>query len=295
MIFYASRHTYCAEREQLEAGLKNLTQEKDQYEQSCTTLKLKNDQLQTTYNDMRMNLDGLEANHSDLQRENDELHTFLHQLLSNYSSLRVDNYKLQRSYNTLNISAILLQTNYNSLQKEKRQLQTNYDALQSAKAQLQTTFSNLAAVCRELGEQYLATLKNMTAKMRTMLCQTGWEKLDTNCYFVSTVKKNWASSRQDCIAKGADLVVIDSRIEQAFVNVLLKSGQNAWIGLTDSETEGTWTWVDGTPVTTTYWQAGQPNSHGGNQDCGEVLETSSGVGEWNDDACSGEQTYICEL
>lgn len=44
-----------------------------------------------------------------------------------------------------------------------------------------------------------------------------------------------------------------------------------------------------------YWQAGQPNSHGGNQDCGEVLETSSGVGEWNDDACSGEQTYICEL
>lgn len=41
------------------------------------------------------------------------------------------------------------------------------------------------------------------------------------------------------------------------------------------------------------WQAGQPNSYGGNQDCGELVATEGG-GEWNDDGCFSEQIWICE-
>ena len=43
-----------------------------------------------------------------------------------------------------------------------------------------------------------------------------------------------------------------------------------------------------------YWQPGQPNSFNGNQDCGEIVPNSSGVGEWNDDGCFAEQIGICE-
>lgn len=43
-----------------------------------------------------------------------------------------------------------------------------------------------------------------------------------------------------------------------------------------------------------YWQPGQPNSYGGNQDCGEILQDSSGPGQWNDDACGAQQTWVCE-
>lgn len=43
-----------------------------------------------------------------------------------------------------------------------------------------------------------------------------------------------------------------------------------------------------------YWQPGQPNSYNGDQDCGELLQDSAGVGQWNDDGCFGEQNWICE-
>ncbi|XP_037635390.1 CD209 antigen-like protein A [Sebastes umbrosus] len=127
-----------------------------------------------------------------------------------------------------------------------------------------------------------------------MPCQTGWRKFGDSCYIVSALKKNWTLSREACHAVGADLVVINSRDKQAFVNGLLDKGQNAWIGFTDSIKEGTWMWVDGTPVTTTYWGVDQPNSYDGNQDCGETVQKELGVGEWNDDGCSADQNFICE-
>uniref|UniRef100_A0A4W5JFW0 C-type lectin domain-containing protein n=1 Tax=Hucho hucho TaxID=62062 RepID=A0A4W5JFW0_9TELE len=78
-------------------------------------------------------------------------------------------------------------------------------------------------------------------------CQEGWRYFDSRLYFLSTKEKNWEESRQDCQGRGADLVIINSTEEQTFVfNLHLR----AWIGLTDSVTEGTWKWVDGTSLTT---------------------------------------------
>uniref|UniRef100_A0A4W5LJS3 C-type lectin domain-containing protein n=1 Tax=Hucho hucho TaxID=62062 RepID=A0A4W5LJS3_9TELE len=76
-------------------------------------------------------------------------------------------------------------------------------------------------------------------------------------YYISTEKRNWEVSRQDCLRRGADLVIINSREEQVFVNGFWE----VWIGLTDRDEEGVWNLVDGTPLTTGYWASQQPNSY----------------------------------
>ncbi|GLD73670.1 CD209 antigen-like protein C isoform X1 [Lates japonicus] len=55
-----------------------------------------------------------------------------------------------------------------------------------------------------------------------------------------------------------------------------------WIGLTDRETEGTWRWVDGTFLSTSYWATGEPNSYENkNEDCVEIRNPES-ENRWND-------------
>ncbi|XP_045885962.1 CD209 antigen-like protein C [Micropterus dolomieu] len=174
---------------------------------------------------------------------------------------------------------------YSSLWKDKEQLQTIYKTQRQEKEQLQTNYSSLVADRDQLAKKI--------DKVRRKPCQRSWRKFDISCYFFSNVKKNWTLARKDCISKGADLVTIESKDEQEFLSGSLEAGQNAWIGLTDSVKEGTWMWVDGTPVTTAYWQPGQPNSFNGNQDCGELVPKTK-VGEWNDDGCFAEQHWICE-
>uniref|UniRef100_A0AAZ3P2C6 C-type lectin domain-containing protein n=1 Tax=Oncorhynchus tshawytscha TaxID=74940 RepID=A0AAZ3P2C6_ONCTS len=85
-------------------------------------------------------------------------------------------------------------------------------------------------------------------------------------YYISTEKRNWEESRRDCLRRGTDLGIINSRGEQVFVNGFWE----VWIGLTDRDEERIWNWVDGTPLTTGYWGSRQPNSHlGRNEDCAE--------------------------
>uniref|UniRef100_I3JGX3 C-type lectin domain-containing protein n=1 Tax=Oreochromis niloticus TaxID=8128 RepID=I3JGX3_ORENI len=74
----------------------------------------------------------------------------------------------------------------------------------------------------------------------------GWLYFNHSLYYVSSTKNTWNDSREDCLQRGADLVIINSREEQNFIREFKK---RTWIGLTDAEKEQTWKWVDGTTLT----------------------------------------------
>ncbi|CAB1458185.1 unnamed protein product [Pleuronectes platessa] len=110
-------------------------------------------------------------------------------------------------------------------------------------------------------------------------------------YFISSDTKSWGDSRDDCLQKGADLVIINSKEENEFTRQFRRS---FWIGLTDTETEGTWKWVDGTLLSTSYWHPGEPNSYfSTDEDCGET-KFNEVEDNWNDEKCHWRKFWICE-
>uniref|UniRef100_A0A4W5RTP2 C-type lectin domain-containing protein n=1 Tax=Hucho hucho TaxID=62062 RepID=A0A4W5RTP2_9TELE len=112
-----------------------------------------------------------------------------------------------------------------------------------------------------------------------------------SCYYISPDKKTWDESRKDCQARKANLVIIDSREEQALIKAFNK---RTWFGLTDRQVEGTWRWVDGTSLNTSYWVKGEPNNLQG-EDCALVDNTQQHpVVAWNDVPCNHTNSWICE-
>uniref|UniRef100_A0A3B4YM27 C-type lectin domain-containing protein n=1 Tax=Seriola lalandi dorsalis TaxID=1841481 RepID=A0A3B4YM27_SERLL len=65
-----------------------------------------------------------------------------------------------------------------------------------------------------------------------------------------------------------------------------------WIGLTDIETEGKWKWVDGTPLTRSFWDSKEPNGKT-LENCGQIKNPNL-QNNWNDERCSNTHNWICE-
>ncbi|KAL6467092.1 hypothetical protein MHYP_G00248960 [Metynnis hypsauchen] len=150
---------------------------------------------------------------------------------------------------------------YTSLMEERDQLQKERDELQ-----------------RKLSELEEAKQKE-------------WSRFGSSLYYVST-GKTWIESRQDCRERGGDLVIINSREEQDFITSKLGSSR-AWIGLTDTDEEGVWKWVDGSSLTTKFWKPGEPNSLG-NEDCAVIGHELGALRTWADFPCHDLFVWICE-
>ncbi|XP_039462084.1 CD209 antigen-like protein E [Oreochromis aureus] len=141
-------------------------------------------------------------------------------------------------------------------------------------------------------------------------CEGGWELHGEKCYYFSNNESSWNKSRDECRAKGGDLVKIESREEQTFLerkltDVMTEAEDKFWIGLTDSAVEKTWVWVDGSPLNESlkFWSRNEPDNwngtngeHPDGEDCARMGEKGGAVDLncWFDAFCSKPHRSICE-
>ncbi|XP_035992554.1 C-type lectin domain family 4 member M [Fundulus heteroclitus] len=128
----------------------------------------------------------------------------------------------------------------------------------------------------------------------TAVTETSKELLAEFCpsvYYISSTKKTWPESRKDCLKRGADLIIITSKEEQKFMGQFKRI---VWIGLTDADKKGLWKWVDGTPLTLSFWVPGEPNNFLNIKEyCAETRDFDS-ENSWNDRNCDAHNYWICE-
>ncbi|XP_062420865.1 C-type lectin domain family 4 member E-like [Pungitius pungitius] len=170
-------------------------------------------------------------------------------------------------------------------------LQVSGDKLFSVSAERDQLKDNFTALTQEKDRLQLLLKQSKTYP-------EGWKMLSGSSYLFSTRADSWTNARTDCRDQGADLVIIDSPQEQKLISDIVKS--HTWIGLSDTEIEGTWKWVNGTPLTATeaYWGAKpgsvQPDDAGGNEDCVEMVVSWNSKRNWNDRDCAFPLKWICE-
>uniref|UniRef100_A0A3B3SBG3 C-type lectin domain-containing protein n=1 Tax=Paramormyrops kingsleyae TaxID=1676925 RepID=A0A3B3SBG3_9TELE len=136
---------------------------------------------------------------------------------------------------------------------QKDVFQNNYEALINKSQHLRlfcdTTDMRNIAVIPHFFHCYgiflltiILTKSSIFAEKPCRPCPQGWEPFNSSCYFISQSWKSWKDSRIECQKWGADLVIIESKEEQEFIN---GKKDDYWIGLKYNTKKNDWIWLDG--------------------------------------------------
>lgn len=150
-------------------------------------------------------------------------------------------------------------------------------------------------------------------------CPPGWTRWGNNCYrFYNQPRLNFDDSENFCASfvplesscpcHTAHLASVESEDENNFLFNWWKSlrepitgYQQVRVGYTDSATEGTWKWSDGSSSSYTAWDLGQPDDFGSRQDCAvmwklpETASSSGDRGKWDDSSCEVPRAFFCKF
>jgi hypothetical protein len=123
-----------------------------------------------------------------------------------------------------------------------------------------------------------------------------------NCFILFLSPKTWVAANTACMAVPAKLAKITSAAQNTLV-AALTHGHATFIGATDTATEGTFLWTDGSALSYNNFRLGVPDNGGGTyqEDCLVIEGNKTPDDTWDDRPCdpsevptSGSFAYLCE-
>eukprot|EP00062_Callorhinchus_milii_P015541 gi/632965896/ref/XP_007899119.1/ PREDICTED: collectin-12 isoform X1 [Callorhinchus milii] len=124
-------------------------------------------------------------------------------------------------------------------------------------------------------------------------CSPRWRNFKDKCYYFSDDKYEFEEGRNLCKNMSSHMLIVKNREEQQWLRRQINRTGFYWLGLTDTEKENEWKWVDGTTAEYTNWRPGQPDNwsiYGPTEDCAGFPDSAL----WNDFFCTDLNHLICE-
>uniref|UniRef100_W5NAN5 C-type lectin domain-containing protein n=1 Tax=Lepisosteus oculatus TaxID=7918 RepID=W5NAN5_LEPOC len=270
------------------------------------SLKNKHSGLQTKFTNISETHSALIRTLTDFRASAEE---HLSRSALNYSSLQSDQEELEAKLRTLQNDLASLSSSFSEVKENSSSLRHQLDVLtdqSSLRIKLDNLSDTLSALMKTLAD--LSSSCCTEAKPRKT-CPDHWELFRRKCYFFSSDKESWGTSRDICASAGGSLVIIKSQEEQKFLTSKLAEqirsyDDSYWIGLNDLAAEGSWRWVDDTSLDarTTFWASvlggrepdnwSQVDPQG--EDCVHIGIHNTFQEAWYDASCKLKFRRICE-
>ncbi|XP_026005210.1 macrophage mannose receptor 1-like [Astatotilapia calliptera] len=120
----------------------------------------------------------------------------------------------------------------------------------------------------------------------------GWFEWNRNQYYINRNQMGMEDARRYCQQRHSDLVTISSEAERVFLWKLIQdTGHHPyWIGLI-VDLDGTFAWMDDSPVVFQAWSENQPNFQNNDENCVAITPSR---GFWHDYNCGFQLSFICK-
>ncbi|XP_070696048.1 galactose-specific lectin nattectin-like [Pempheris klunzingeri] len=126
-------------------------------------------------------------------------------------------------------------------------------------------------------------------------CPADWTQTGDRCYMFHHSEKVWADAEHFCTTLGGNLASIHTSQEYKHLREMIHrvtgAHKSTWVGGYDAAKEGVWLWSDGSKFDFKGWHKGEPNNHGGSENCMEI--NLRGRDFVNDAKCSNKKSFIC--
>ncbi|XP_075172279.1 macrophage mannose receptor 1-like [Anomaloglossus baeobatrachus] len=133
-----------------------------------------------------------------------------------------------------------------------------------------------------------------TGSSDAISCPSSWTPYNGHCYYFVSDTKIWKDAMLSCRREESDLASVHNLEEASAIASQFEFGdaEYVWLGLNDLKTQLFFEWSDGSPVTFTTWQRGEPSNFNGEQEDCVALSTKDG--KWTDKMCIYRYPYICK-